>query len=77
MNDRVYVYHTELKFPSYTPPEPATPTIVHLSIRSFAPREDAALKKKKRRMSISGDDANQDGTDGSQDELGGCCCVIC
>jgi len=37
---------TQLKFPSYTPPEPATPTIVHLSIRSFAPREDAALKKK-------------------------------
>jgi len=61
----------QLKFPSYTPPEPATPTIVHLSIRAFAPREDAALKKK-RRMSGSGADPNQDR---SQD--GCCCCVIC
>jgi hypothetical protein len=67
----------ELKFPSYTPPEPATPTIVHLSIRSFVPREDTSLKKK-RRMSRSGSEANQAGTGTSQDEHGGgCCCVIC
>jgi len=65
---------TQLNFPSHTPPEPATPTIVHLSIRSFAPREDMALKKK-RRMSGSGADASQTGT---QDEAGsGCCCVVC
>ncbi|KAF8500201.1 ubiquitin-related domain-containing protein [Russula emetica] len=67
----------QLKFPSYTPPEPATPTIVHLSIRSFVPREDMSLKKK-RRMSRSGSNANQTGTGTSQDEHGtGCCCVIC
>jgi hypothetical protein len=67
----------QLKFPSYTPPEPATPTIVHLSIRSFVPREDTSLKKK-RRMSRSGSEANQAGTGTSQDEHGGgCCCVIC
>lgn len=68
---------TQLKFPSYTPPEPATPTIVHLSIRSFVPREDTSLKKK-RRLSRSGSNANQTGTGTSQDENGtGCCCVIC
>ncbi|KAH9983162.1 ubiquitin-related domain-containing protein, partial [Russula compacta] len=66
----------QLKFPSYTPPEPATPTVVHLCIRSFVPREDMALKKK-RRMSRSGSDANQAGTDTSQNEHEGCCCVIC
>ena len=70
----IYVFHAELKFPSYTPPEPATPTIVHLSIRSFAPQEDTALKKK-RRMSGSGGNANQAG---AQDEAGGgCCCIVC
>jgi len=67
---------TQLKFPSYTPPEPATPTIVHLSIRSFVPREDTSLKKKRRTR--SGDDANRDGTGTSQDDHGAsCCCVIC
>ncbi|KAI0305338.1 hypothetical protein B0F90DRAFT_1666766 [Multifurca ochricompacta] len=66
----------QLKFSSYTPPEPATPTIVHLSIRSFAPREDSALKKK-RRMSRSGLEASGAGTDVSASEqAGGCCCVI-
>ncbi|KAH9962169.1 ubiquitin-related domain-containing protein [Russula dissimulans] len=67
----------QLKFPSYTPPETATPTIVHLSIRSSMPREDTSLKKK-RRMSRSGVDANPAGTDQSQNEQGGgCCCIIC
>jgi hypothetical protein len=71
------ITHTELKFPSYTPPEPATPTIVHLSIRSFVPREDTSLKKK-RRMSRPGSNGNQTGTGTSQDEQGtSCCCVIC
>jgi hypothetical protein len=70
---RAGLSRAELKFPSYTPPEPATPTIVHLSIRSFVP-QDTSLKKKRRNR--SGDDPNQAGT--SQDEHGtGCCCVIC
>ncbi|KAI0249756.1 ubiquitin-related domain-containing protein [Lactifluus subvellereus] len=68
---------TQLKFPSHTPPEPATPTIVHLSIRSFAPREDLSVKKK-RRIPRSGTDVGQGGGDGSSNEHGGaCCCVIC
>ena len=73
----------ELNFPCYTPPEPATPTIVHLSIRSFVPREDTSLKKKKRRMSRSLSNANanaiQAGMATPQDDRHGssCCCVIC
>ncbi|KAI0293951.1 hypothetical protein BC826DRAFT_1013428 [Russula brevipes] len=64
----------QLKFPSYTPPEPATPTIVHLSIRSFVPREDTGLKKKRR---LSRLDASLSRADTSQEHGGGCCCVIC
>ncbi|KAH9974121.1 ubiquitin-related domain-containing protein, partial [Lactifluus volemus] len=66
----------QLKLPSYTPPEPATPTVVHLSIRSFVPREGSV--KKKRRMSRSGTDVGRGESDESASEHGGaCCCVIC
>ncbi|KAJ7708514.1 hypothetical protein B0H16DRAFT_662080 [Mycena metata] len=44
----------KLSFPSHTPPSPSAspkpappPTIVHLSIRAYAPPADDALKKKK------------------------------
>ncbi|KAI9508102.1 ubiquitin-2 like Rad60 SUMO-like-domain-containing protein [Russula earlei] len=65
---------TQLKFPSYTTPEPATPTIVHLSIRSFMPKEDTSLKKK-RRMSRSG--ARTDAATSQDEHEGGCCCIVC
>jgi hypothetical protein len=75
MSDILFL--TELKFPSYTPPEPATPTIVHLSIRSFVPREDSTVKKK-RRTPRPGIDASRGREDGSANERDGvCCCIIC
>ncbi|KAI0264644.1 ubiquitin-related domain-containing protein [Gloeopeniophorella convolvens] len=68
---------TQLKFPSYKPPEPATPTIVHLSVRSFAPPEDVAIKKK-RRLSRAAIEVSESSMDPSSGEhAGGCCCIIC
>jgi len=64
----------QLKFPSHTPPEPATPTIVHLSVRSFVPRGDTAVKKKRRNMR-SAVDVSEDAETGGH--AGSCCCVIC
>ncbi|KAH9015853.1 ubiquitin-related domain-containing protein [Lactarius hengduanensis] len=67
----------QLKFPSHTPPEPATPTIVHLSVRSFVPRGDSAVKKKRRNLR-SAVDVSETGADAETGEhAGSCCCVIC
>ncbi|KAF8273727.1 ubiquitin-2 like Rad60 SUMO-like-domain-containing protein, partial [Lactarius quietus] len=66
----------QLKFPSHTPPEPATPTIVHLSVRSFAPRGDSTVKKKRRNQrSASAGETAVDAETG--EHAGSCCCVIC
>lgn len=65
----------QLKFPSHTPPESATPTIVHLSVRSFVPRADSAVKKKRRNLRSA--DAGEAGVDAETGEhAGSCCCVI-
>jgi hypothetical protein len=67
---------TELKFPSHIPPEPATPTIVHLSVRSFVSRGDSSAKKKRRNQRSAG--ASEAGVDAETGEhAGSCCCVIC
>jgi hypothetical protein len=66
----------QLKFPSHIPPEPGTPSIVHLSVRSFAPRGDSAVKKKRRNQRSA--DAGEAGVDAETGEhAGSCCCVIC
>lgn len=66
---------TELKFTCHTPPEPATPTIVHLSVRSFVPRGDSAVKKKRRNQRSA--DAGETSADADGGEhAGSCCCVI-
>jgi len=66
----------QLKFPSHIPPELATPTIVHLYVRSFAPRGDSAAKKKRRNQRSA--DASEAGVDAETGEhAGSCCCVIC
>ncbi|KAJ7089171.1 ubiquitin-related domain-containing protein [Mycena belliarum] len=86
----------KLNFPSHIPPSPTSsppastpadhpplpPTIVHLSIRAYAPPPDDALKKKKstRRRGATGEapDAAGGGPEaGAAEESGGCCCVIC
>lgn len=67
----------QLKFPSHTPPESATPTIVHLSVRSFVPRGDSAVKKKRRNIR-SAVDVSGSGTDAETGEhAGSCCCIVC
>jgi len=82
---------TKLSFPSYTQPSPSQSTstaplpstIVHLSIRPYAPpSDDDALKKKGRRRTILGRGGSGPG-DAEDGEVGGegsgCCCgcVIC
>ncbi|KAJ7929025.1 ubiquitin-related domain-containing protein [Mycena leptocephala] len=70
---------------SQSSPTPAPPpTIVHLSIRAYAPPSDDAPKKKKStRRRAATDPASADsvpgapGADEDADNGGGCCCVIC
>ncbi|KAJ7174283.1 hypothetical protein C8R46DRAFT_1080546 [Mycena filopes] len=73
---------TKLAFPSSsTPSAPAPATIVHLSIRAYAPPPDEALKKKKstrRRGTNASSTAEPGGAEGAEtEEGGGCCCVVC
>ncbi|KAI0065228.1 hypothetical protein BV25DRAFT_1913845 [Artomyces pyxidatus] len=64
--------------PNATPAAPPPSTIVHLSIRAYAPPEDAGYKKKKIRLYSGGttQPAAAAGV-GAEEEVGGCCCVIC
>ncbi|KAF8841137.1 hypothetical protein BDN67DRAFT_572900 [Paxillus ammoniavirescens] len=71
-------------FPTSLPSSPtATPTIVHLSIRPYAPpSEDPALSKKKRLSTAfgrRGTNGDVEDTSGDDAERAGCCggCVIC
>ncbi|KAJ6454530.1 hypothetical protein C8R47DRAFT_1228596 [Mycena vitilis] len=79
---------TKLAFPSHTPSPaddpaapPPQPTIVHLSIRAYAPPAEDALKKKKstrrRGNTTEGDDTPGAGPLGEEEDAGGCCCVVC
>ena len=75
---------SEVGFPSFVPTgadasqptrtsSPPPSTIVHLSIRSFAPAGSDATKKKGRRRRMTGGD-------GAEEPDAGCCagcCVIC
>ncbi|KAF8067986.1 ubiquitin-related domain-containing protein [Lyophyllum atratum] len=72
---------SKLKFPTHTPqssPGPI-PTIVHLSVRPYAPPGENDLKKKRARNRTS--DANPQpstGNDGEQNRGAGCCgCIVC
>jgi len=61
-------------------PNPAPPTIVHLSVRQIPIPSDSAdaLKKNKKRSRIaSSGGENQTGEGNGQDEAGCCGCVIC
>ncbi|KAG6829094.1 hypothetical protein H0H92_005707 [Tricholoma furcatifolium] len=70
----------QINFPTHTPqsnPAP-TPTIVHISVRPFAPPGETELKKK--RKSRQSGDLDPDAPSGAGDEgsSAGCCgCIIC
>ncbi|KAK7061217.1 ubiquitin-like protein 3 [Favolaschia claudopus] len=83
---------TKLAFPAHLPPAPSDPTppppptIVHLSIRAYAPPSEDAPKKKKslrRRGTANNTSTESDGaaapSGGDDDDAGGCCsgCIIC
>lgn len=86
-------YSSELSFPSSIPPATLPPTIVHLSVRIYAPftEDEAALKKKARRAARAAaastgshqqrnpsSTSSPDNTDPDSAVVGGCCgCVIC
>ncbi|KAJ6516466.1 hypothetical protein C8R45DRAFT_245606 [Mycena sanguinolenta] len=64
-----------------TAPPPAPSTIVHLSIRAYAPPPDDAPKKKKSmRRRATGASEGEGGAAPpavDEDEGGGCCCIVC
>jgi len=66
----------QLKFPTHmTQSDPAPiPTIVHLSVRPFAPSGENDLKKKRGRA--RGGDAQSQG-DAEDSATPSCCCIIC
>ncbi|KAI0311642.1 ubiquitin-related domain-containing protein [Amylostereum chailletii] len=74
---------TRLNFVSHVPTSPSAPaprpvptTIVHLSIRSYAPPLDDPLKKKKRSWGRSASTSSA-GANAEPDVDGCMCCVVC
>lgn len=67
----------KLKFSTHMPQsDPAPiPTIVHISVRPFAPTGENDITKKKRGRGRGDAQSQGDGTDDSSTP--GCCCIIC
>ncbi|OBZ77356.1 Ubiquitin-like protein 3 [Grifola frondosa] len=65
----------KLSFPTYLPSSAPTPTIVHLSVRSYAPPTEDTPKKKRRRTGSQ--NVSSGGELGQEENVPCCSCVIC
>ena len=64
----------EISFPTHLPSDAPASTIVHLSIRAYAPPSEDAPKKKKRTPTTTSGAPGE----GVEEEGAGCCsCIIC